>query len=337
MRAVQVDHANGELHLVEREIPQPGPGEVRVRVHACGICHSDCFPVMGLFPGITYPRIPGHEIAGAIDALGEGVVGFTPGQRVGVGWFGGACYRCEPCRRGNHVDCRNLKIPGITYDGGYADYMVCPADALALIPDELSAEDAAPLLCAGITTFNGLRQAGALPGDTVAILGIGGLGHLGVQYAVKMGFNTVAIARGRDKEALARQLGAHHYIDSAAENPGAALQKLGGAKVILSTVTSGAAISAVMDGLGVRGNLVIVGVSGEPVEASTIGLVSGSRSITGHASGTSIESEDTMRFSALTGVRPMIETVPLEQAPAAYAKMMSGAARFRMVLTMTEA
>jgi D-arabinose 1-dehydrogenase-like Zn-dependent alcohol dehydrogenase len=334
MRAIQVPEKDGNMQLVERDIPDPGPGEVRVRVEACGICHSDSILVHGLFPGISYPRVPGHEVAGVIDAIGDGVMGFAAGTRVGVGWFGGACYRCEPCRRGDHVDCRNLKIPGLTYDGGYAEYMVCPADALALIPDELSAEDAAPLLCAGITTFNALRHAGALPGDTVAILGIGGLGHLGVQFAAKMGFNTVAIARGRDKEALARQLGAHHYIDSAAENPGEALQRLGGAKVVLSTITSGKAIGAVIDGLSVRGTLVVVGVSGEPIEASTLALIGASRSIVGHASGTSIESEDTMRFSALTDIRPMIETMPLEQAPAAYAKMMSGEARFRMVLTM---
>jgi D-arabinose 1-dehydrogenase-like Zn-dependent alcohol dehydrogenase len=333
MRAVQATQ-KGRLELVEREAPAPGAGEVRVRVQACGICHSDVFAVEGLFPGTSFPRIPGHEIAGVVESLGEGVTGVEVGARVGVGWFGGACYRCEPCRRGRHVDCRNLRIPGITYDGGYAEYLVCPVDALAVIPDELSAEDAAPLLCAGITTFNALRNAGAVAGDRAAILGIGGLGHLGVQYAVKMGFETVAIARGRDKEALARQLGAHAYIDSAAEDPGKALQALGGAKVILSTVTSGKAISAVLPGLGVGGRLVIVGVSGEPVEVSTIGLVGGSQSVAGHASGTSIDSEDTLRFSALTGVRPMIETMPLARAPDAYAKMMAGEARFRMVLTM---
>jgi D-arabinose 1-dehydrogenase-like Zn-dependent alcohol dehydrogenase len=335
MRAVQVPAPGAGFELVERDVPEPGHGEVRVRVEACGICHSDSFPAEGHWPGISYPRVPGHEVAGKVDAVGPGVTGWQPGQRVGVGWFGGACYQCEPCRRGDHVFCSSLKIPGISYDGGYADYMVCPADALAAIPDDLSAEDAAPLLCAGITTFNSIRHAGALPGDTVAILGIGGLGHLGVQFAARMGFRTVAIARGKDKEALAKQLGAHHYIDSDAENPGAALAKLGGAKIILSTVTSGKAISAVIGGLAVRGKLVIVGVSMQPVEVGTIDMVSKGAGVLGHASGTSIESEDTMRFSALTGVRPMIETVPLEQAAEAYAKMMSGAARFRMVLTMT--
>ncbi len=334
MRAVQVAKRNGPLELVERPVPEPGRGEVRVRVEACGICHSDSFAVEGTFPGITYPRVPGHEIAGRIDALGPEVVGWKPGQRVGVGWFGGACYRCEPCRRGHHVDCRNLRVPGVSYDGGYADYMVCPADALAAIPDDLAAADAAPLLCAGITTFNALRHSGALPGDTVAILGIGGLGHLGVQFARKLGYRTIAIARGQDKAALARELGAHEYIDSTAGNPGAALKRLGGAKTILATATSGKAISDVVGGLAVRGNLVIVGVSGEPVQVSTLALVGNSAEVSGHASGTSIESEDTMRFAALTGVRPMIETVPLEQAPEAYAKMMRNEARFRMVLTM---
>jgi D-arabinose 1-dehydrogenase-like Zn-dependent alcohol dehydrogenase len=333
MRAVQATE-KGKLELVEREVPEPGRGEVRVRVQACGICHSDVFAVEGLFPGVTFPRIPGHEIAGVVDSLGEAVTGVTVGARVGVGWFGGACYRCEPCRRGRHADCRNMRIPGINFDGGYADYMVCPVDGLALIPDDLTAADAAPLLCAGITTFNALRRAGALAGDRAAILGIGGLGHLAVQYAVKMGFETVAIARGRDKAPLARQLGAHAYIDSAAENPGEALARLGGAKVILSTVTNGPAISAVLPGLAVGGKLVIVGVTGEPMEVSTLGLIGGSQSIAGHASGTSIDSEDTLRFSALTGVRPMIETMKLERAPEAYARMLSGEARFRMVLVM---
>jgi D-arabinose 1-dehydrogenase-like Zn-dependent alcohol dehydrogenase len=335
LRAVQVPAPGKPFELVEREIPEPGPRQVVIRVEACGICHSDSFPAEGHWPGITYPRVPGHEIAGHIHSVGGHVGTWQPGQRVGVGWFGGACYQCEPCRRGDHVSCRNLKVPGITYDGGYADYMACPVDALASIPDDLSAVEAAPLLCAGITTFNSIRHSGALPGDTVAILGIGGLGHLGVQFAAKMGFRTVAIARGKDKEALAKQLGAHHYIDSTAGNPGEALAALGGAKTILSTVTSGSAISAVVGGLAVRGKLVIVGVSMEPIEVGTIDLVSRSAGLLGHASGTSIESEDTMRFSALTGVRPMIETVPLERAAEAYAKMMSGEARFRMVLTMT--
>jgi D-arabinose 1-dehydrogenase-like Zn-dependent alcohol dehydrogenase len=334
MRAVEVSEQNGPLHLVERDLPEPGPGEVRVRVEACGVCHSDSLAMEGIFPGSVYPRIPGHEIAGRIDALGAGVQGWKTGQRVGVGWFGGACYHCEPCRRGDMIDCRNLRIPGITYDGGYAEAMVCPADALALMPETFDAFEAAPLLCAGVTTFNGLRHSGALPGDLVAILGIGGLGHLGVQFAAKMGFRTVAVGRGADKEGLARQLGAHHYIDSAAEDPGAALQKLGGAKTILATVPSGKAVSPLIAGLGVRGRLVIVGVSPEPIETPSFAMVGNSASIVGHASGTSIESEDTLRFSALSGVRPMIETMPLERAAEAYARMMSGAARFRMVLTM---
>jgi propanol-preferring alcohol dehydrogenase len=336
MRVVQVAEKNGALHLVEREMPEPGPGEVRVKIEACGICHSDSLTVEGIFPGLTYPRVPGHEIAGRIDALGNGVHGWTVGQRVGVGWFGGACYRCEPCRRGHMIDCRNLRIPGISYDGGYAEAMVCPHDALAAIPDDLEAAEAAPLLCAGITTFNALRHAGALPGDLVAVLGVGGLGHLGIQFAAKMGFRTVAIGRGDDKADLARKLGAQHYIDSAAENPAAALQALGGAQTILATVPSGKAVSPLMGGLGVRGKLVVVGVSPEPIEAPSFTLVGQSASIVGHASGTSIESEDTLRFAALSGVRPMIETLPLEQAPEAYARMMRGDARFRMVLTMAE-
>ena len=276
--------------------------------------------------------MPGHEIAGVIDAVGEGVIGWSPGTRVGVGWFGGHCGRCEPCRRGDLVDCRNLRIPGITYDGGYAEAMVAPADALALIPDELSSAEAAPLLCAGVTTFNALRESGARPGDLVAILGIGGLGHLGVQFAAKMGFRTVAIARGPEKELLARQLGAHVYLDSEAQDVAAELTKLGGAKTILATVTSGRAMSAVIPGLAVRGRLVVVGVGMDPIEVSALDLISGSRTVTGHASGASIDSQDTLAFSALSGVRPTIETMPLECAAEAYDKMMRNAARFRMVL-----
>ena len=334
MRAVQVAEKNGQLHLVERDVPEPGHGEVRVKVEACGVCHSDSLAIEGILPGAAYPRVPGHEIAGRIDAVGQGVEGWAVGRRVGVGWFGGACYRCEPCRRGHMVDCRNLRIPGITYDGGYAEMMVCPADALAAMPDELDAEEAAPLLCAGITTFNALRRSGAMPGDLVAVLGVGGLGHLGIQFSAKMGFRTVAIGRGSDKEVLARQLGAAHYIDSAAEDPAAALQALGGAQTILATVPSGKAVSPLLAGLGVRGKLVVVGVSPEPIETPSFVMVGQSASLTGHASGTSIESEDTLRFSVLSGVRPMIETMPLERAPEAYARMMSGEARFRMVLTM---
>lgn len=333
MRAVQVASKSGPFEMVERDLPQPGPGHVRITVQACGVCHSDSIAKDGLFPSVAYPIIPGHEIAGVIDAVGSGVVGWTAGTRVGVGWFGGHCGRCEPCRRGDLVDCRNLRIPGITYDGGYAEAMVAPADALALIPDDLSAEQAAPLLCAGVTTFHALRESGARPGDLVAILGVGGLGHLGVQFAARMGFRTVAIARGGDKEALAKQLGAHVYLDSRTQDVAAELTKLGGARTILATVTSGKAMSAVIPGLAVRGRLVVVGVGMDPIEVSALDLIGGSRAIVGHASGTSIDSQDTLAFSALTGVRPRIETLPLERAAEAYDRMMRNEARFRMVLT----
>jgi D-arabinose 1-dehydrogenase-like Zn-dependent alcohol dehydrogenase len=333
MRAVQVPEAGGDFELVEREVPEPGPGEVLVRVEACGICHSDVFAKNGGFPGTTYPLVPGHEVAGTIDSLGDGVVGWEVGQRVGIGWFGGSCGHCEPCRRGWLIDCRNLPIPGINRDGGYADYVVVRAGALAAIPDELSAEEAAPLMCAGITTYNALRHSGAHGGDLVAVLGVGGLGHLGVQYAAKLGFATVAIARGRDKEDFARRLGALHYIDSEAQDPAAELQRLGGATVILGTVPSAQAMTEVVGGLGVRGRMVVVGASGDPIEIPPVLLINGSRSIFGHASGTSRDSQDTLAFSSLSDIRAMIETCPLEQATEAYERMMSGEARFRMVLT----
>jgi D-arabinose 1-dehydrogenase-like Zn-dependent alcohol dehydrogenase len=333
MRAMQVTRA-GSLELVERDIPEPGPGEVRVRVEACGVCHSDSFTVEGQWPGLEFPRIPGHEIAGVIDALGPGVVGWRIGQRVGVGWFGGHCGHCEPCRRGWLTDCRNLRIPGISYDGGYAEAMVAPADALAAMPDDLGAADAAPLLCAGVTTFNALRRSEAMPGDVVAILGMGGLGHLGVQFANKLGYRTVAIARGADKEALARQLGAHHFIDNAKDDVAAALNRLGGARTVLATITSAKAMSPVIDGLAVRGRLVVVGVDAEPIQVSPLQLIGASRSVVGHVSGSSIDAEDTLSFSKLSGVRPMIETMKLAQASEAYGRMMRGDARFRMVLTM---
>lgn len=333
MRVVQVASRGGAFELGERELPQPGPGEVRVKVQACGICHSDAIAKEGLFPTVPYPIVPGHEIAGIIDAVGENVVGWGVGTRVGVGWFGGHCGRCEPCRRGDLVDCRNLRIPGITYDGGYAEAMVAPADALARIPDELSAVDAAPLLCAGVTTFDALRKSGALAGDLVAILGIGGLGHLGVQFAARMGFRTVAIARGTEKEKLALALGAHIYLDSQKQDVAAELTRLGGAKIILATVTNSKAMSAVIPGLAVRGRLVVVGIGMDPIEVSAFDLVGGSRTIVGHASGASIDSQDTLAFSALTGVRPTIETMPLERAAEAYDKMLRNEARFRMVLT----
>lgn len=333
MRAVQVPRAGADLELVEREIPEPGRGEVRVRVHACGICHSDMFAKEGGFPGVTYPVVPGHEIAGEIDVLGEGVEGWAAGARVGVGWFGGQCGHCDPCRRGDFISCRNGVIPGITFDGGYADYVVVKASALAAIPDDISHEDAAPLLCAGVTTYNALRNSGAAGGDLVAILGVGGLGHLGIQFAAKLGFETVAIARGTAKEELARKLGARHYIDSTAQDPGKELAALGGAAVVLATVTNAAAMSATVGGLAPRGKLVIVGASMEPLEIPPAALLGGSNAIVGHASGTSKDSEDTLAFSNLADVRPMIETVPLEEAPAAYERMMAGDARFRMVLT----
>ncbi len=334
MRAYQVKEANGDWELVEREIPSPKRGEVRIKVQACGICHSDAFTKLGLWPGLQYPRVPGHEIAGVVDAVGEGVVEWKPGQRVGVGWFGGNCGHCKFCRRGDFLMCVQVETPGLHYDGGYAEYMVAPSGALALIPDELSAVEAGPLLCAGITTFNALRHSGAQAGDVVAILGIGGLGHLGVQFAAKMGFRTVAIARGADKGTFVKKLGALHYIDSQTQNVGDELQKLGGAKVVLSTVTNSKAISDAIAGLDVDGRLVIVGVDSEPLQVNIFALVGGRRSVQGWPSGTATDSEDTMNFSALTGVRPMVEQYPLEKAPEAYERMMSGKARFRVVLTM---
>jgi D-arabinose 1-dehydrogenase-like Zn-dependent alcohol dehydrogenase len=334
MRCVQVAAPKGPFELVERDIPDPRPGTVRIAVQACGICHSDSFTKEGLFPGIQYPRVPGHEIAGVIDAVGPGVPGWTAGQRVGVGWHGGHCGYCESCRRGDFVTCRvAAQVPGITYDGGYAEYMIAPAEALALIPDELSAVESGPLMCAGITMFNSLRHSGAKPGDVVAVLGIGGLGHLGVQFAAKMGFKTVAIARGPDKAALARQLGAMHYIDSQSQNPAEELIKLGGATVILATATSGKAMAAVLPGLAIDGKMIILGAADDPLEVSPLLLIGGRRSIAGWPSGRSIDSQDTLRFSALTGVRSMNEVFPLERAAEAYERMMSGRARFRVVLT----
>lgn len=332
MRAIQISKPKGPFELVERDIPLPTAGTVRIKVQACGICHSDAIVKDGLFPNIHYPIIPGHEIAGVIDALGEGVNNWSVGQKVGVGWYGGHCNTCEACRRGDFILCSKGKIAGISYDGGYAEYMVAPTQALALIPEELSSIEAAPLLCAGITTFNALRNSCARPGDTVAVLGIGGLGHLAVQFCAKMGFNTIAIARGQDKEPLAKQLGASYYIDSEAENVSKALQKLGGAHVILSTVTNAAAVNAVIGGLGINGQLIIVGVPFEPIQISAIQLIMGNRSIKGWASGTSIDSQDTMNFSALTNVRSRNQTFPLEKVDEAYQLMMSGKARFRVVL-----
>ncbi|HUI21945.1 MAG TPA: alcohol dehydrogenase [Methylocella sp.] len=332
MKAVEVREPKGPLQLVERDVPGPGAGQVLIKVEACGICHSDVFTKEGLWPGLQFPRVPGHEIAGIIDTAGPDVEEWKPGQRVGVGWHGGHCGRCERCRRGDFVLCQRALVPGISYDGGYAEYMVAPVQALARIPDDLSDADAAPLLCAGITTFNALRNSGARPGEVAAILGVGGLGHLGVQFAAKMGFSTVAIARGKDKEPLAKKLGARHYIDSSSQNVAEALTALGGAKVILATVTSGKAVSAAAGGLAIDGKLIIVGISEEPVEVSTLQLITGRRSVQGWPSGTSADSQDTLAFSALTGVRPMIEEFPLERAAEAYDRMISGGARFRVVL-----
>lgn len=335
IRVVQVPSAGADFELVERDTPEPGRGEVRVKVQACGVCHSDMFTKEGAWPGLEFPRVPGHEVAGVVDALGEDAErwGYSVGDRVGVGWFGGNCHHCEPCRRGDFISCENLEISGITYDGGYAEAMIAPVEALARIPDDLAGEDAAPLLCAGITTYNALRESGARPGDLVAILGVGGLGHLGVQFARRMGFRTVAIARGTDKEQLARDLGAHEYIDSTSQDVAAELQKLGGARVVLATVTNADAMAATVGGLSARGELVIVGASMDPMPVPPAALLGGSNRIQGHASGTSKDSEDTLDFSASTGVKPAIETMPLERAAEAYEKMLAGDARFRMVLT----
>src|SRR4051794_11789507 len=333
MRVVQVSRAKGPLEIVERPISEPDAGQVRIRVRACGICHSDALVKEGLLPGIQYPRVPGHEVAGVIDAVGFGVPGWQLGRHVGVGWNGGYCGYCEHCRRGDFFACIRGQTTGVTYDGGYGEYMIAPASAVASMPAELPDVDAAPLMCAGLTTFNALRNSGARAGDVVAVLGLGGLGHLGVQYAAKMGFHVVGIARGKDKEELARRLGAAIYIDSQAQDPAAELQKLGGAKAILATATSGDAMSAVQGGLAVSGTMLVIGAA-ESMQVSPIWLLSGNRSIKGWYSGTSIDSQDTLAFSQRAGVRPMTEVYPLERAPEAYERMMSSKARFRVVLTM---
>ncbi len=333
MRVVQVIRQNGPLEIIERAVPDPAAGQVRIKVQACGICHSDTLTKEGTFPGIQYPRVPGHEVVGLIDAVGPNVRGWKPGQRVGVGWHGGQCGYCGACRRGDFFACETAtRVTGITADGGYAGYMIARAEAVALVPEELSAVEAAPLMCAGVTTFNALRNSGARPGDLVAVLGLGGLGHLGVQFAAKMGFRTVAIARGKDKGPLARELGAWRYVDSQAGDPAAALRELGGARVILATVTNGPAMSAVLGGLGVNGTLMILGAP-ESLQASPFLLIAGRRSIKGWYSGTSIDSQETLAFSVLTGVRSMNEVFPLERAAEAYERMLSGGARFRVVLT----
>jgi len=333
MRVAQVSRPNGPFELVERDVPEPAAGHVRIAVAACGICHSDTLTKDGTFPGIQYPRVPGHEVIGTVDAVGPDVVRLRPGQRVGVGWHGGQCGYCRACRHGDFFACETAtRITGITSDGGYAEYVIARAEAVALVPDGLSPVDAAPLMCAGLTTFNALRNSGARAGDVVAVLGLGGLGHLGVQYAAKMGFRTVAIARGADKEPLARQLGAWRYVDSRATDPAAALRELGGARVVIATVTDGPAMTAVLGGLGVHGSLMVLGAP-PSLEASAFLLISGSRSIRGWYSGTSIDSEETLAFSAFAGVRSMNEVFPLEHVAEAYERMLSGRARFRVVIT----
>jgi D-arabinose 1-dehydrogenase-like Zn-dependent alcohol dehydrogenase len=334
MKAVQVSKPGGNFELVERDIPEPGRSQVRIKVEACGICHSDVLTKEGLWPGIQYPRVPGHEIAGRVDAVGTDVTNWKPGQRVGVGWHGGHDFTCNSCRRGDFVNCQNEKITGISHDGGYAEYIVTPAEAVAAIPDDLSAAEAAPLLCAGITVFNALRHSGATAGDLVAVQGIGGLGHLGIQYARQMGFRTFAIGRGKDKEELARKLGAAHYVDTAAGDPAAELQKFGGARIILATAPDSKAMSALVNGLSGNGELLVVGATADPITVTPLQLIMGRKAIQGWASGIATDSEDTMQFSALTGVRPMIEKYPLEKAAEAYEQMISGRARFRVVLTM---
>jgi len=334
MTAVQVNQS-GDWEKIERDIPQPSSHQVRIKIEACGICHSDIYVKDRIWPGIAFPRIPGHEVAGVIDEIGPTVTHWKKGQRVGVGWAGKRCGQCLPCRRGDFINCEKHQITGIHYDGGYADYMIAPIEALAAIPDELSFAEAAPLLCAGITTFNALRHSQARPGDTVAIQGIGGLGHLAIQFAKKMGFRTVAISKGVDKEPLARKLGAHIYLNTEKENVADALKKLGGARTILATAPSGKAITPLIEGLSYRGKLVIVGASNDPIEVTAIQLISLKRSLLGWPSGTAVDSEEAMKFCALTGIRPMIEKFPLEKAPEAYDHMIMNKARFRSVLTKT--
>jgi D-arabinose 1-dehydrogenase-like Zn-dependent alcohol dehydrogenase len=334
MKAVQVPKAGADFEIVEREIPNPGAGQVRIRVLACGVCHSDSVTKDGLFPGIVYPRVPGHEVAGVIDALGSGVTTWKKGQRVGVGWHGGQDGTCLACRRGDFINCPNAKVCGISYDGGYQEYMVAPVEALADMPESLDVTEAAPLMCAGVTTFNALRHSGALPSDLVAVQGVGGLGHLGIQFADKFGFRVAAVGRGPENGALAKKLGADIYIDSAATDPAAELQKLGGAAAILATAPSGKSMSALINGLGANGTLLVVGASMDPIEVSPIQLIFGKKAIKGWASGLPTDSQDTLRFAELTGVRAMIEKYPFVKAADAYARMMSGKAEFRVVLTM---
>jgi D-arabinose 1-dehydrogenase-like Zn-dependent alcohol dehydrogenase len=334
MKAVQVPKAGGDFEVVERAMPKPGASQVRVKVQACGVCHSDSFTKEGLWPGIQYPRVPGHEVVGVIDELGAGVSVWKKGQRVGVGWHGGHDNTCRQCRRGDFKNCENLQVPGISYDGGYAQYMVAPVDALVAIPDTLADAEAAPLLCAGITTFDALRRSTAMPGDLVAVQGVGGLGHLAIQFANKFGYKVAAIGRGADTAALAQKLGASVYLDTESTNAAEALQKMGGAQVILATAPSSKAMSELVNGLGPNGELIVIGVSLDPIEVTPVQLIVGSKRIQGYASGAPAATVDTLRFSELTGVRPMVETFSLENASQAYERMMSGTVRFRAVLTM---
>ena len=334
MKVAQIARPGSDFQIVEREIPEPGAGHVRIKVQACGVCHSDVFTKEGQWPGIEYPRVPGHEVVGILDEVGLGVAGWPKGQRVGVGWHGGHDGTCLSCRRGDFRSCRNRKVPGVSYDGGYQQYMVAPVEALTAVPDGLSAVEAAPLLCAGVTTFGALRDSGARPGDLVGVLGVGGLGHLAIQWASKFGYRVAAIGRGPDSLGLAKKLGATTYIDSGSVNTAEALQQLGGAQVILATAPSSTSMSAAIDGLAPNGTLVVIGVDAQPIEVTPVQLITKVRSIQGGYAGTPADGEDTLRFAELSGVRPMVETYPLEQAADAYARMMSGKARFRVVLTM---
>ena len=334
MTAVQIRSPGGPFEAIKREIPAPGQNQIRIRVQACGICHSDMFVKEGYWPGLQYPRVTGHEVAGIVDEVGTGVTAWKKGQRVGVGWHGGHCGQCDPCRRGDFMGCRYFQVTGFQEDGGYAQYMIARHEAVAAVPDALSPVEAAPLLCAGVTTFNSLRRSGAQAGDLVAVQGLGGLGHLGIQFASKMGFHTVAIGRGQDKESLALKLGAIRYLDSSAVDVAKELTNLGGASVILATAPDSKAMSALIDGLGVGGQLLVVGASADPINVTPVQLIMSRRSIRGWPSGTAKDSEDTLNFCALTGIRPMVETLPLEQAAKGYEQMLSGKARFRMVLTM---
>lgn len=334
MKAVQISKPRGDFEVVERPVPEPGKDQVRIKVEACGICHSDALVKEGMWPGLQYPRVPGHEIAGRIHKTGPEVTQWKPGQRVGVGWHGGHCFTCEPCRRGDFINCKNEKITAIHFDGGYQEYMIVPAEAVALIPDDLPADEAAPLMCAGVTVYNALRNSGARGGDLVAVQGIGGLGHLGIQYARQMGFHTIAIGRGGDKEALAKRLGAHVYVDTNSGPPAEALQKMGGAQFVLATAPDSKSMSALIDGLAPRGTLIVVGAGFESLSVTPLQLISGSKTVRGWASGMAKDSQDTMEFSAVSGVRPMIERYPLEKAADAYTQMITGKARFRVVITM---